>query len=88
MAVVLLVVDVHPPAGRSGANRYPEACLYCSGPLRDIVQCGRLFPRMLNARGLIQQDDKQKSMMAAEDGGYETADDEGDNVPPAPARRI
>ena len=80
--------DGRQPACRPGAGWYPEACVYCSYPLlHDVVQCDRLYWRMLDACDLITKkgNKPKKGMLAADDGGYKTADDEDDYDVPRPA---
>jgi len=65
------------PTGRRPQDRFPTVCEYCSDPLHDIVQCDRLFRRMLDARSLIVRTDrKQRAMLAAAEEGDDTTDDE------------
>lgn len=64
------------PTGRRPQDRFPTACDYCSDPLHDIVQCDRLFRRMLDARSLIVRDKQQRAMLAAAEGEGDTTDDE------------
>mmetsp|Transcript_36137 Transcript_36137/g.52944 ORF Transcript_36137/g.52944 Transcript_36137/m.52944 type:complete len:383 (-) Transcript_36137:544-1692(-) len=87
--------------GRNGRppRKYPSICSYCKDPHHEVVQCDKLFRRMLIARGLVQaRNETQQALIAAErsavaaetrgvaiEQGYGFSDDD-EYDPPAPAR--